>query len=210
MKRDKERKTLLQQLLRKKSRATTATTNICIKNNVTGKHTVIVQDFLEAAAAQDSVFVNTCVNTCVNTFMYTCLCECACVRNVSPCKWVAEDLKQTWRRPGLQTSSGPPEHESFSRTTAGTTAAPTQRRAEERPSIHVAEAPDGFSGALEASYPGADRALGPETRDPRAPQPLAEAQPLAPSRGSLPRPTKWPLGVSQYTPEHPAPDPEKY
>ncbi|KAL0199106.1 hypothetical protein M9458_007646, partial [Cirrhinus mrigala] len=65
---------------------------------------------------------------------------------------VPQGMEQTWRRPGPQTPRGPPGHGSPRRTTAGTTAAPTQKRAEESPEGgHLAATVQTPQGAAVAS-----------------------------------------------------------
>ncbi len=66
-----------------------------------------------------------------------CVCERACVHKVPPCKClivcvgnnspIPQGMKQARKRPGPQTSGGPPGHGTPRRTTAGTTAASTQK-----------------------------------------------------------------------------------
>ncbi len=65
------------------------------------------------------------------------MCERACVHKVPPCKRlivcvgnnspIPQGMKQARKRPGPQTSGGPPGHGTPRRTTAGTTAASTQK-----------------------------------------------------------------------------------
>ncbi len=65
------------------------------------------------------------------------MCERACVHKVPPCKClivcvgnnspIPQGMKQARKRPGPQTSGGPPGHGTPRRTTAGTTAASTQK-----------------------------------------------------------------------------------
>nr|XP_005745318.1 PREDICTED: uncharacterized protein LOC102201755 [Pundamilia nyererei] len=58
-----------------------------------------------------------------------------------------QDLKQAWRRPGPQSSRGPPEHESRRRTTAGWVRASGGSR-----SSHSAEVPVGCSNKSPGSW----------------------------------------------------------
>ncbi len=93
--------------------------------------------------------MSTCFYTNVNAWVYTCVCERACVHKVPPCKRlivcvgnnspIPQGMKQARKRPGPQTSGGPPGHGTPRRTTAGTTAASTQkgqRRARRRDLRH--------------------------------------------------------------------------
>ncbi|KAL0149454.1 hypothetical protein M9458_055242 [Cirrhinus mrigala] len=119
-------------------------------------------------------------------------------------------MKQTWRRPGPQTSGGPPEHESPRRTTAGTTAAPTQKRAEEGPEGDHPAATMQTSQEGVAASPQAPPAAG----HTRADRPWARRSkgPPPPSRGPAkpggPGPAKQPPRSGQRSPEHPAPERE--
>ncbi|KAL0151748.1 hypothetical protein M9458_052974 [Cirrhinus mrigala] len=119
-------------------------------------------------------------------------------------------MKQTWGRPGPQTSGGPPGHESPRRTTAGTTAAPTQKRAEEGPEgDHPAATMQTSQGAVAAS-PQAPPAAG----HTRADRPWARRSkgPPPPSRGPAepggPGPAKQLPRAGQRSPEHLAPERE--
>ncbi|XP_050982026.1 mucin-1-like [Labeo rohita] len=98
-------------------------------------------------------------------------------------------MKQTWRRPGPKHPDAP-EHESPRRTTAGTTAAPTQKRAEEGPEgDHPAATMQTSQGGVAASpqvppAAGHTRADRPWARRSKGPPPLAGAQQ---SQGARPR-----------------------
>ncbi|XP_050958766.1 basic salivary proline-rich protein 4-like [Labeo rohita] len=119
-------------------------------------------------------------------------------------------MKQTWRRPGPQTSGGPPEHESPRRTTAGTTAgttaAPTQKRAEEGPEgDHPAATMQTSQGGVAASpqappAAGHTRADRPWARRSKGPQPPSRG----PAKPGGPGPAKQPPRSGQRSPEHPA------
>ncbi len=110
-----------------------------------------------------------------------------CVGNNSP---IPQGMKQAWKRSGPQTSGGPPGHGTPRRTTAGTTAASTQKRAEESPKVWpptaTVQTPQGAVAASPQAPPAidhtrADRALGPETQRPPTPQ-------SGPSKASRARP----------------------
>ncbi|KAL0148068.1 hypothetical protein M9458_056608 [Cirrhinus mrigala] len=119
-------------------------------------------------------------------------------------------MKQTWRRPGPQTSGGPPEHESPRRTTAGTTAAPTQKRAEEGPEgDHPAATMQTSQGGVAASpqvppAAGHTRADRPWARRSKGPPPPSQG----PAKPGGPGPAKQPPRSGQRSPEHPAPERE--
>ncbi|XP_050994901.1 basic salivary proline-rich protein 4-like [Labeo rohita] len=94
-----------------------------------------------------------------------------------------------------QTSGCPPEHESPRRTTAGTTAAPTQKRAEEGPEgDHPAATMQTSQGGVAAS--------------PQVPPAAGHTRAPPPSRGPAkpggPGPAKQPPRSGQRSPEHPA------
>ncbi|KAL0195020.1 hypothetical protein M9458_008592, partial [Cirrhinus mrigala] len=121
-----------------------------------------------------------------------------------------QGMKQTWRRPGPQTSGGPPEHESPRRTTAGTTVAPTQKRAEEGPEgDHPAATMQTSQGGVAASpqvppAAGHTRADRPWARRSKGPPPPSRG----PAKPGGPGPAKQPPRSGQHSPEHPAPERE--
>ncbi len=110
-----------------------------------------------------------------------------CVGNNSP---IPQGMKQARKRPGPQTSGGPPGHGTPRRTTAGTTAASTQKRAEESPKAgtsdsHSVGAP-GCRGGKPAGSTGSrshQGGPGPGPGDPKAPHPT-----IGPSKASRARP----------------------
>ncbi|KAL0201498.1 hypothetical protein M9458_004685, partial [Cirrhinus mrigala] len=109
-----------------------------------------------------------------------------------------------------QTSGGPPEHESPRRTTAGTTAAPTQKRAEEGPEgDHPAATMQTSQGGVAASpqvppAAGHTRADRPWARRSKGPPPPSRG----PAKPGGPGPAKQPPRSGQRSPEHPAPERE--
>lgn len=104
-------------------------------------------------------------------------------------------LKQAWRRPGPQSSRGPPEHESHRRTTAGWVRASGGSH-----SSHSAEVPVGCSNKSPGSWVHQSRpSTGPETQGHPTPQ-----------HSQGPGPTKQPPVASRHTLEHPAPHTENY
>ncbi|XP_050954928.1 basic salivary proline-rich protein 1-like [Labeo rohita] len=109
-----------------------------------------------------------------------------------------------------QTSGCPPEHESPRRTTAGTTAAPTQKRAEEGPEgDHPAATMQTSQGGVAASpqvppAAGHTRADRPWARRSKGPPPPSRG----PAKPGGPGPAKQPPRSGQRSPEHPAPERE--
>ncbi|KAK5605745.1 hypothetical protein CRENBAI_006744, partial [Crenichthys baileyi] len=113
-----------------------------------------------------------------------------------------------------QTSKSPPEHRNPRRTIAVTTATPPEKSRRESQGNHPVATMQKLQGAAAMSllappaaiYPRADPTTDPENRDPGTYH--------SPSRGPTeprgPGPGKQPLGVSQYTPKHPAPDTENH
>ncbi|XP_050977645.1 basic salivary proline-rich protein 4-like [Labeo rohita] len=105
-----------------------------------------------------------------------------------------------------QTSGCPPEHESPRRTTAGTTAAPTQKRAEEGPEgDHPAATMQTSQGGVAASpqvppAAGHTRADRPWARRSKGPPPPSRG----PAKPGGPGPAKQPPRSGQRSPEHPA------
>ncbi len=137
--------------------------------------------------------------TNVNTWVYTCVCERACVHKVPPCKRlivcvgnnspIPQGMKQARKRPGPQTSGGPPGHGTPRRTTAGTIAASTQkgqRRARRRdlrqPQCRRPRVPWRQARRLHRQ-PTTPGRTGPGPGDPKAPTPQS-----GPSKASRARP----------------------
>ncbi len=155
--------------------------------------------------------------TNVNAWVYTCVCERACVHKVPPCKRlivcvgnnspIPQGMKQARKRPGPQTSGGPPGHGTPRRTTAGTTAASTQkgqRRARRRdlrqPQCRRPRVPWRQARRLHRQ-PTTPGRTGPWARRPKGPPPPNRG----PARPVGPGPANRPPRVGRRSPEHPAP-----
>ncbi len=145
------------------------------------------------------------------------MCECACVHKVPPCKClivcvgnnspIPQGMKQARKRPGPQTSGGPPGHGTPRRTTAGTTAASTQkgqRRARRRdlrqPQCRRPRVPWRQARRLHRQ-PTTPGRTGPWAWRPKGPPPHNRG----PARPVGPGPANRPPRVGRRSPEHPAP-----
>ncbi len=154
------------------------------------------------------------MRVCEHLFLHQCEClsvhlcvwERACVHKVPPCKClivcvgnnspIPQGMKQARKRPGPQTSGGPPGHWTPRRTTAGTTAASTH-------SVDSVDAP-GCRGGKPAGSTGSrphQGRPGPGPGDPKVPPPHNRG----PARPVGPGPAKRPPRVGRRSPEHPAP-----